>query len=355
MNAPAEPVWARADFETSGTPLLSSRSLGRLLGLESFQFKVECWQPTGSWLDRSAVKLVAAALEEGRTGLCALGPDVWTLPLAVQCARAGLRFVVLEPTVPAAPGVVPGPGEADRSRVRRWLSALGARIVAVEARASALREAAPSAVERAGLRLVCPDDPLLQAGLSALVHEVGLVGRDEQLLAVPGLTGREEGWLAATARRSASVPLPLSDLPSPPAGRPFAVVGVLQAQVPGASDRDQDPAEAADASRVLSVAVSPREADAARRLLAREEGLLVSQRGGAGLAGLVRAVREDRARRPRERRLQQVTSAIVVLTGDPLWAGGEPPPEPDSVRRRPIPLEALQADLARLLVEPPGR
>src|SRR5918992_1150151 len=71
MTKPAGSGGVAGPCGQHGTQLIASRSLGRLLGLESMLFKVECWQPTGTWLDRSAVALVAAAVAEGRTGLCA--------------------------------------------------------------------------------------------------------------------------------------------------------------------------------------------------------------------------------------------------------------------------------------------
>lgn len=345
-NACGEPAATQGWFELIETPLVSSRALGRLLGLESLLFKVESSQPTGSWLDRSAAALVAETIGAGQTGICAVGVDAWALPLAIRCARAGLRFVILKPTTADPERGAARPTEPDHSRERRWLSALGTRTFAVEADHSSLQAAARQAVEGSGLRLVLPDDALLQAGLMSLVQAVKLGGHGENLLAMPALTGREQDWLA-TAGQSAAVPLPLADLPSGPAGQPFAVVGTLAPPRSTVSD--------GDASSVLAVNVSAREADAARRLLAREEGLLVSRQGGSGLAGLVRALREDRTKRPRERRLKGVTSAVVVLTGDPLRAAGDPPPEPDAVMRRPVSLDALQADLARLLVMPPGR
>ena len=330
-------------------PLIPSRSLGRLLGLESLGFRAECWQPTGSWLDRSAAALVAAAVAEGRTGLCTVGLDAWTLPLAIRCARAGLRLVVLEAT--AAEGAAPAQPEE-----RGWRSALGVRTVSVEADVQALRAAAPSVADGAGLRLVAPGDPLLHAGLATIVQEVDSDGGADLLLVVPGLTGDEARWLAAAARRpSAAVPLPLDDVPAAATTRPWAIVATLGSTVPDEAEGDDGGSVGPDAAPVLAIAVSVREADAARRLLAREEGLLVSRRGGAGLAGLVRALRADRARRPRERRLRGVTSAVVVVTGDPLRAGDAPPPEPDAVPSRPVSLASLAADLDRLLVAPPGR
>jgi len=301
-----------------------SRSLGRLLGLASLVFKLECRQPSGSWLDRSADAIVASAVAAGRTGLCTVGPDAWTLPLAMRCARAGLRVVVLEPTVDVAADA--GPRRSDE---RAWLSALGVRTVTIEADARAVRAATPGVAAGAGLFWVAPDDPSLDLGLAAAVDEVERAGHADALLALPELTGREARWLARGIRLFP------------------AVVGRLEGAT--ACPADHDP------SLVVSIAVSVREADAARRLLAREEGLLVSRVGASGLAGLVRALREDRARRPREKRLRGATSAAVILAGGPVWADEAPPPEPDAVPLRPVPLASLTADLARLLVGPPGR
>lgn len=292
-----------------------------MIGLESLQFKVECWQPTGSWLDRSAVTIVEAAIAEGRTGLCTIGIEPWTVPLAIRCVQTGLRCVVLEPAE----------ADAAESAERGWLTALGARTLVISAGHQLLRSQAPAAVAGAGLGLVSPDDPLLQAGLASVVHEVGLAGGADAVLAVPNVAGWEHAWLSATALMR----------------RRLAVVGRLT---------EQDGANACpDDSFVLSVGISPREADAARRLLAHEEGLLVSRRGATGLAGLVRALREDRAKRPRERRLREVRGAVVVLTGDPLRADDGPPEQADAIATRSVALSELSSGLARLLIEPPGR
>ena len=321
MTAQAGQVGGPAWPGVSGTPLIASRSLGRLVGLETLLFKVECWQPTGSWLDRSAAAIVEAAVAEGRAGLCVLGIEPWTVPLAVCCARAGLRCVVLESV------------ERDREAAEEggWLTALGARTVAVMADGESLRRWAPVAADSAGLHLVLSGDPLLQSGLASAIQEVERAGYADAVLALPSVTGGEHGWLAETALMR----------------RRVAVLGRLTEDIATSTS-------SAD-SFVLVNDISPREADAARRLLAREEGLLVSQRGATGFAGLVRALREDRAKRPRERRLRDAASAVVVLTGDPLRAGDGPPVPADAVAARPISLAELSSGLSRLLVEPPGR
>jgi cysteine synthase len=343
-------------FALAGSPLITSRSLGRLFGLESLNFKVESGQPTGSWLDRSAAMLVSSAVGEGKTGLGLVGIDAWTLPLAVQCARAGLRLVILEAADSAGAAARPGLHQVVHRSDRAWLTALGARIIAVEADLASLQDAAPSVIRDAGLRLMTPSEPLLSAGLVEVVREVEMAGCGEDLLVVPALAGREHRWLVAAAeRRSRAVLLLLDGLAPPESSSPVAIVGAfgLPSVVVSAA-RERDVVDAQNET-VLTVNVTSREAESAQRLLASEEGLLVSRRGGAGLAALVRAMREDRARRPRERRLRQVKAAVIVVTGDPSRAGDGPPLVSDTVLGRPVSLAALSANLSRLLVEPPGR
>ena len=325
------------------TPLVAARSLGRLMGIEQLAFKLETAQPTGSWLDRGAQRLVQTALATGVTGLGAIGSDPMTLPLAVQCARMGLRLVV----------VVSGESEGaravmDASSEARWLRALGAAIVPVEADHLALQHVGSELLKQAGLRPAILADPWVSHGLNDLIGEIEEAGHAASLLAMPELTGHERRCLAAAAaERLTAVPLPLDIAGPRRTVRPFAVVGALDGPATAVGESDD--------GQVVRVAVSRRDAEAARRLLAREEGLLVSLRGAAGFAALVRAVREDRERRLRERRFRDLAAAVVVLTDDFVREAGGPAPSADAVPERPVPLAALADSLARLLVRPPGR
>jgi hypothetical protein len=201
---------------------------------------------------------------------------------------------------------------------------------------------------QAGLRPATSVDRCFHDGLSDLIGEIEEAGPAASLLVMPELTGHEPGLLAAAAaERRVAVPLPLDiDGPGRPI-RPFAVVGAL--------DGPRAPVRASEDDPVVRVVVSRRDAEAARRLLAREEGLLVSERGAAGFAALVRALREDRDRRLRERRFRDLSAAVVVLTDDFVREAGGPAPSADTVPDRPVPLTALTDSLARLLVRPPGR
>lgn len=275
---------------------MRSRSLGALLGFGSLAFKLESCQPTGSWLDRDAACLVQDALRDGVGGLCMVGDDPLTLPLAIQCARAGLHLLILRCT------------NADDG----WLATLGARQVVVDAAPVELASAASEIAAGAGLRLVEPASSGPTAGLEAVAREVAAAGHAASLLAAPALASTE----------------PAAHLLTP-------VLGVLTLLD-------------------LDVAITAREAAAARLLLAREEGLIASPTGAAALAVLVRAVREDRARRPRERRFPRDPSAVVVLTGEPPGTACDPPAAADAISGRAVALAELMADPRRLLVQPPG-
>jgi hypothetical protein len=234
-----------------------------------------------------------------------------------------------------------------------WLSVLGARQIAVQAHPEELAAAAEQIAAGAGLSLVrygLTEQGLLHGsiGLERVTDEVEAAGLRGAVLAVPALTGAEPAVLASMgARRTAAVPLPLDGLAGSSTGQPtspFAVVGQI-----GTLSGDAEPR-----ASVLTVSVSAREAEAARVLVAREEGLLVSQVGAAALAALIRAVREDRARRPRERRFPRAPTAVVVLIGDPLGVDGSPPQAADAIPGRAVTLAELAANPQRLLVEPPG-
>jgi threonine synthase len=333
----------RQPFVLTETPLVASRSLGALLGLGALHFKVETGQPTGSWVDRCAAEMVRSAQTAGATGLATVGVGPLTLPLAVQCARTGLRLMVLE--------------DAQDVQQRGWLAMLGARVVTVEARLGEVWRAAPEIAARSGLYLMDVSSPVAESGLRQLVHEIEVAGHGADLLVVTALTGDEQVALMSLAdRRDLATPLPLDGFgeAGQSAGPPFGVVGSLAIGEGGNGGSAEATTVPPDAS-VLAVEVSARQAEAARCLLAREEGLLTSRQGAVGLAALVRSLREDRAQRPRERRLPRDVRIVVVLTGDPLGTGGEPPRAADAVSGRPVSLAALVADPCRLLVDPPGR
>jgi threonine dehydratase len=343
-------------FALADTPLIRSRSLGELLGFAALSFKLESLQATGTWLDRDAVELVRAARTDGLTGLCVVGDGPLVLPLAVQCARAGLRLVVLAPACSAEGEPQTGTVTPDPRDDRRWLSTLGALQIDVAAAPADLLRSAPRIADQSGLRLVQPAADSLAAGLAAISAEIAAAGVGTALLAVPDVSGSERGVLAGiVGERTRALPLPLDDPAGADSGRPAPLLGVVGelAGVERAARLPEDTANA-ESSAVLSLAVSPREADAARALLAREEGLLVSQAGATGLAALIRAVREDRARRPREQRLARRPEAVVVLAGSPMRGGADAARASGANEHPIVALADLEAAPARWLVRPPS-
>ena len=92
-----------------------------------------------------------------------------------------------------------------RSEARGWLSALGVRAVTIEADTHAVRAAAPGLAEGAGLRLVAPDDPLLDLGLATLVQEVE-ARRSRRRPPGRARPDRPGGALAARERSARSPP-----------------------------------------------------------------------------------------------------------------------------------------------------
>jgi hypothetical protein len=271
-------------------------------------------------------------------------------------------LVVLAPVGDGTRMKAPAGDQPDpRSIDVAWLVALGARVVLVEASSDDLLLAGSAISADTGLRLGDPSHPLLRTGLEAVIRELGATGHADSLLAVPALIGCESAWLRSFAaeRRSEAARPSLGGVGSAGSEDIFGVVGDLVGAAASRSNLAFQggcvAATGAIDDPVPVIAVTRRDAEAAQRLLAREEGLLTSRRGAAGLAALVRLLRDDRSRRPRERRLPQAASAVTVLTSDWPGIGDGPPLALDDIPIRPVSLAALVAYPRRVLVEPPGR
>ena len=311
----------------TGAPLVPSRSLGSLVGMRALSFKLESIQPTGSWLDRAAAHLVGELTAGPRTVLGVVGAGPASQALAAQCARIGRQLVALVPL-------------ADSGQTG-WLEAFGARVLTVDADDTTLRDAAPGVLATVGGRYVDPCDAAWQAGLLELRGEISTEQRADALLALPSLLGQEATWLALAAREGqAAVPLPLDGLGGEDERRILAVVGT-EGEAFGRSSR---------ASGIVQQPVCMREALAAQRLLAREEGIITSVWGAAGLAALFRVVQDDRREPLRARRLPRELSAVVVVTRELCDPGG-PPLAPNELPKRTVSLAELQAGPAHLLID----
>ena len=304
-------------------------------------------------------------------GVAVVGIDQATVALAAACARAGQNLLVLQPD----------DGTSPAADVFGWLAALGAQVLYVSATNAELAQAAPDVLAGSGYVVFGPPcgpaampDPSPQAAtvdpdwwpavetLSAAFDVAEAVG--ELLVVSGGRQTRADLALMIAAGRSETLALPFDDVATGAGTRAVALIGEAAAGWHAAGDDSRDgpggaqlagerASVAPERGDVLRVAVTRREASATQRLLAREMGLLVSERGAIGCAALIRALFEDRSRRPRERRLRAGTSALVLLPG-PLYASvAGPPLAEDAVPAAPVPLADFVASPARCLVLPP--
>lgn len=306
------------------TRLLPARRLRRLLRLTELLLEVPaCSVSTtpGPWV------------EDGRdAGLLAVGTEPATMRLALAAARAGTTLVVLMPA------------GAERTVATSWVKAIGARLLPVDVTAEELQAVAPGIATDAGMRLIDATGPgVVTLNRESAIRERGhayVLAGPRHLLSVPAPKPIALPLLSAepTARRSRRQRLPIS-----------TILGVEAAEIGDAAlGLEQVPEPSPDG--LLTVPVTPREAEAARRLLAREEGLLVSRRGALGLAASVIAVtRGDPIRRlPR-------TSRVILRLGDEAEALSQGPPlaADEAVTVSPMSLDALQDSLRRALLMAP--
>lgn len=76
------------------TPLLKSKQIGKVLGLEHLYFKLENLNPSGSYKDRFAAMAVAHAKESGKKAILATSSGNTGAALAAYSAAAGLKCII---------------------------------------------------------------------------------------------------------------------------------------------------------------------------------------------------------------------------------------------------------------------
>lgn len=76
------------------TPLIKSKHIGKLWGLDHLYFKLENNNPTGSYKDRFAAMAVARALQDGKKAILATSSGNTGAALAAYSAAAGLPCIV---------------------------------------------------------------------------------------------------------------------------------------------------------------------------------------------------------------------------------------------------------------------
>ncbi|HVW90605.1 MAG TPA: threonine synthase [Gaiellaceae bacterium] len=104
------PAGARIDFGAGWTPLVRSRELSELLGLD-LHLKLEDGNPTRSYKDRVATIAISAALDHGVTTVCCSSTGNLGDAVAAAAAATGLEAIVLVPAgSPSAAVAAPHPG-----------------------------------------------------------------------------------------------------------------------------------------------------------------------------------------------------------------------------------------------------
>jgi len=246
-----------ASLGEGGTPLLAAASLGRLLGLEQLFFKLESLNPSGDWDDRGSAAGVQRAKELGCRAVGVVWDGFSQASLPAYAARAGLGcYILTAQDVPAHPSP-PTTG-------------FGQRLVHVRAPYDALRQASRGLDGVAGVYFVNPDDPFRAEGLKTLAFELAeQCPQGPPDCVVVGQRSARDLWTLLKGFREWRE-AGLGDL------EPSVIVA---GSIDGAL-REGPP--------------NDREVEAARRLLAAEEGLSVSADSAAAFVGLVREARAGR-------------------------------------------------------------
>ena len=324
------------------TPLLRSAALGPLLRLERLAFKLESANPTGSWVDRGTVALIQHAREAGVRRAAVLADGGLAVSAARYAARASIGVTVVAADERGlAPDAAPveressetGSAGANLHPVRSEGAALastasrevalaigaGARLVEVRARPSMLAAALRRAAGENGMMLVEPEHPVWAAGLRTLAFELAGPenGPSPDLVVIASGTGHEGQALAAGFRAWRRAGL---------ADREPAVLAVRLGPT----------------SSPNGLVVDARDAGAARRLLAEEEGIAASPASAAALAGVVRLSRAGE--------IAPGARVVVVLADEHRGLGAPAAADPHQVGR--VTSGVAPGDLARVLARP---
>jgi threonine synthase len=305
------------------TPLVPAPRLAAEIGVDRLLLKCEHTNPTGSFKDRSIAVGCGKAVEFGITTVIVASSGNGAAAVAAYAARAGLNALVLV-------------SEATSSEKIRQTQFHGARVLRVQGPYSnsyALADALarryrlfnltttfnnPYAVDgnktigyelHEQLEGNVPDGVFVPVGAGPMLagilrgyldyRALGLVDRLPRMVAVqaegccPVVRAFRAGRQAVQEEAS-----------------PQTVAGGICDGLVGYANNGSHTLKQIRTSGGLAVAVSDREILSAQRLLALREGIFVEPTGAAGLAGLMRARRENQI--PAE------ASLVVILSGHGL-------------------------------------
>ena len=275
-----------------GTPLLRSRHLEALLGLEALYFKLEYVNPTGSFKDRGMVLAVAKAAETGARAVICASTGNTSAAAAAYAVRHGLACYVLVPNGKIAMG------KLAQAVIH------GAQIVQID---GSFDDALTIVRELAAFHevaLVNSVNPYRIEGQKTAAFEiVDELGDAPDILAIPvgnagNITAYWRGFVEyhqaerATRRPrmwgfQAAGAAPL--VSGQPVAHPETIATAIRIGNPASWDGAID---ARDASGGAIEAVTDEEILEAYRLLASQEGVFCEPASAASVAGLLRRHRD---------------------------------------------------------------
>lgn len=271
-----------------GTPLLRSRHIGDLLGLEALYFKLEYVNPTGSFKDRGMVVAVAKAAEAGAKAVMCASTGNTSAAAAAYATAHGLRSYVVVPSGKIAMG--------------KLAQAIihGAEIVQIDGSFDDALNIVRELATRHEVALVNSVNPHRIEGQKTAAFEiVDDLGDAPDLLCIPvgnagNITaywrGFEEYFHAEIASRrprmwgfqaEGAAPLVLGH----PVDRPETIATAIRIGNPASWD---GAIHARDASEGAISTVSDDEILEAYRLLAAQEGVFCEPASAASVAGLMK-------------------------------------------------------------------
>ena len=323
---PEIPDGAIASLGEGGTPLIEARSLSERLGV-SLHLKFEGVNPTASFKDRGMTVALSRALAAGSRACVCASTGNTAASAAAYSARAGIKCFVVVP--------------AGRIALGKAVQVLahGAEIVQIEGNFDeALRFSRRAAEELGEITMVNSVNPERIEGQKTAAFEVcEALGRPPDALALPvgnagNITAYWKGfkeWREAGYSDEAPRMLGFQAEGASPlvAGHDFESPETVASAIRIGSPASRDGALAAEReSGGLIESVTDDEILAAQGLLAREEGIFCEPASAAGVAGLLKLVREGRG---------PEGTVVSVLTGhglkDPdviLSRAGLPEPVP---------------------------
>ncbi|MCK9486697.1 MAG: threonine synthase [Dehalococcoidia bacterium] len=307
------PVTERTPMVTlgeGGTPLIRSRHIQDLLGLEALYFKLEYVNPTGSFKDRGMVVAVAKAAEEGARAVICASTGNTSAAAAAYATAHGLKSYVVVPSGKIAMG--------------KLAQAIihGAEIVQVDGSFDDALTIVRALATRHEVALVNSVNPhRLEGQKTASFEIVDDLGEAPDLLCIPvgnagNITaywrGFEEYFHAEKSQRrprmwgfqaEGAAPLVLGRAVE----HPETVATAIRVGNPASWD---GAVHARDASEGAIAAVSDDEILEAYRLLASREGVFCEPASAASVAGLMKQHRDGADLRGKV--------AVCVLTGHGL-------------------------------------